>query len=434
MPAKQDIRGIQVVLTAGCNLRCSYCYQNDKKPRRMEWDTLRASLDLLLDSREREVHLLFLGGEPLLEFPLIQRAVDYVDSRRPRQLRVRYDLTTNGTLLRDEHAAFLADHDFAVQLSFDGVAAAQSLRGAGTFGVLDSLLNRLRCDHPAFLARRVSVAMTLVPATIPHLADSVEYFLGKGVKEISVGPAITHQPDWRDSLVEELDRQYARVFRLSLRHYRRTGEVPFKLFRRTEHDATHGPEGTSICSAGRGGEAAIDVDGQVHGCVMFAESYQTFPTAFLRTRLGAMRMGDVRDPGLPRRLTVYPEAARAAGIFHDKKDKYSSYRRCGDCEFLASCSVCPVSIGHDPRNTDPNRIPDFQCAYNLVSLAYRERFPRRPSTVDILLGRVPVPHLLRKLAAVSGPRLRRARVCPPGSRYRSKEAVRAARRPRRPRA
>lgn len=400
----------------------------------MEWDTLRASLDLLLGTRRREVHLLFLGGEPLLEFPLIQRAVEYVDARRPPGLRVRYDLTTNGTLLRDEQAAFLADHDFDVQVSFDGVPAAQSLRGAGTFAVLDRLLDRLRSERPTFLARRVTVAMTLVPATIRHIADSVEYFMGKGVKQISVAPAITHQADWRDDLIGELERQYARVFRLSLRHYRRTGEVPFKLFRRHGHDETHGPEGASICSAGRGGEAAIDVDGQVHGCVMFVESYQTFPTAFLRTRLESMRMGDVRDPGLSGKLTAYPETARAAGIFHDKKAKFSSYQRCADCRFLASCSVCPVSAGHIPGNSDANRIPDFQCAYNLVSLEYRRRFPRQASTIDILTGRAPVPRLIRKLQAASR---RSARPAPEPRRRRSTpkpSAAAAGSRLRRPRA
>jgi sulfatase maturation enzyme AslB (radical SAM superfamily) len=433
MPGAEDIRGIQVVLTAGCNLQCSYCYQNDKKARRMDWDTLRASLDLLLGSRQPEVRLLFLGGEPLLEFPLIRRAVEYVDAARPRRLRVHYDLITNGTLLGEEQAAFLEEHDFEVQLSFDGVAPAQRLRGHSTFAVLDRLLDRLHDERRILFARRLSVAMTLLPETIPHLADSVEYFIRKGVKEISVGPAITHQPGWRDELMEELGRQYARILQVSLRHYRRTGEVPFKLFRKDGHDVTHGPEGSSICSAGRGSEAAIDVDGQVHGCVMFAESYQTFPGAFLRTRLQAMRMGDVRSPDLSRRLTVYPETARAAGIFHDKRDKYSSYQRCGVCRFLESCSVCPVSSGHVPGNSDPNRIPDFQCAYNLVSLEYRARFPRQASAAEILTGRAPVPRGMRALLAAS---VRRARAAS-GRRRGGHDRVggaRAAGRPRRRRA
>ena len=98
-----------------------------------------------------------------------------------------------------------------------------------------------------------------------------------------------------------------------------------------------------------------------------------------------MRMGDVRDEAFPRRLALYPAAVRAAGIFHDKQDKHSSYGRCGECRFLRTCSVCPTSIGHIPGNTDPDRVPDNLCAYNLVSLAYKDRFPRQPDPIAILL-------------------------------------------------
>jgi sulfatase maturation enzyme AslB (radical SAM superfamily) len=390
---RSDIRVVEVILTAGCNLRCSYCYQNDKKPRSMDWETLRASADLLLRSSRPEVRMLFIGGEPLLEFPLIRRAVEYIEAARPRRLDVRYDVITNGTLLREEQVAFLVEHDFDVQLSFDGLPSAQDLRGAGTFAILDRLLDGLREDHPDFFAEKLTVALTLLPQTIPYLADSIDYFLGKGVPQMMASPAITHQPGWRDELMAELDRQFARVFSACLRHYRQTGEVPFTLFRRERGQSAARPQTSATCAAGRAEKAAVDVDGQVHGCLMFVSSYQKFPTAFLRTRLESMRMGDLRDPQLPQRLAAYPAAAEAAGLFHHKQDKYSSYGKCGECRFLGDCGVCPVSIGHQPGNTDPNRIPDFQCAYNLVSLKYRERFPYQPTARERIIAG-PLPKLL----------------------------------------
>jgi sulfatase maturation enzyme AslB (radical SAM superfamily) len=398
MASPREIRRVDVVLTAGCNLRCGYCYQNDKQAKSMDWATLRASADLLLASAQPEVHMLFIGGEPLLEFPLIRRAVEYIDVARPRGLAVRYHMVTNGTLLREEQLAFLVGHGFEVQLSFDGVPSAQDLRGPGTFAVLDRLLDRLREDHPEFLERKLTVALTLLPSTIPYLADSIEYFLGKHVQKVTVSPALTHQPGWRTELMAELDAQFARVFRASLRHYRRTGQVPLQVFRRERGGDARRPQKLSMCGVGRGEVATVDVDGGVHGCVMFADSYQKFTTPFLRTRLEAMRMGDLRDPRLPERLAAYPAAARAAGIFDDKQDKYSSYGRCGECRFLATCGVCPVSIGHQPGNTDPHRVPDYQCAYNLVSLKYRERFPYQPSA----LGRLTDGSVERELRALLG--------------------------------
>jgi hypothetical protein len=79
---------------------------------------------------------------------------------------------------------------------------------------------------------------------------------------------------------------------------------------------------------------------------------------------------------------------RRAEIFHHKEMKYSSYGRCRDCSYLNGCYVCPVSIGYDPANEDPRKIPDFLCAYNMVALKYRDRFPPMPDVkqrLDILL-------------------------------------------------
>lgn len=402
MTKPKNIKALSIILTAGCNLRCSYCYQNAKNSRRMDWETLRASADLVLASRQSEVGVLFIGGEPLLEFPMIQRAVAYIEEKRPPNLKVRYEMITNGTLLGEKQAPFLIQHDFEVQLSFDGLPSAQDLRGKGTFPVLDRLLDWLRTEHPVFFSRNLTVSMTLTAPTIPVLADSVQYFIDKRVAQIAVAPATTHQPAWRHQSMGELDHQYGRIFKASLVHLQRTGDVPFLLFRKGREASVHEPVGLSMCGVGRGDSPAVDVDGQVHGCVMFAESYQVFPTRFLKTRLEAMRMGDVRAPDLPTRFSKYPHAARAAGIFDDKQDKYSSYGRCGECRFLNVCGVCPVSIGHQPGNEDPRRIPDFLCAYNLVSLKYREQFPARPDAREILLGRAPLPTLMQELGSAIG--------------------------------
>ena len=399
MSSPTRINKVDVVLTAGCNLRCSYCYQNDKKARRMKWETLRASADLVLRSERPQVSLLFVGGEPLLEFPLIRQAVEYVEERRQPGKHIQYEIITNGVLVRDEHIDFFVDHDFEVQLSFDGIRPAQDLRGRGTFDVLDRLLRRLRTQQPVFFAESLTIAITLTVATIPYLADSVDYFLGSGVQDLAISPAVTHQHEWAPERIEEMDAQFARIFSESVRLYNRTGEVPLTVFRKNDGDSVHKPEGQSMCGVGRGETAAVDVDGQVHGCVMFAESYQVVPTVFLRSRFEAMRMGPLEDPRFTERMAAYPAAARAAEIFHNKQDKYSAYGKCADCRFMPRCAICPVSIGNAPGNTDPRRVPDFLCAYNLVSLKYRDRFPYPPTLADMLLGTAVLPELAREFHA-----------------------------------
>jgi len=393
-PAPQtldDVDTLEVILTAGCNLRCVYCYQNDKKPRRMSWPTLRDALDLVVRSANPSVEVLFLGGEPLLEFPLIRQAVEYVRATQGPDKTVTFAIVTNGTLLGEEEAGLLAAHDFDTYLSFDGVAAAQELRGPRTFPLLDALLDRLAQDRPHFLRERLTVGLTLTPATVRHLPESIAYFLRKGVAKIALSPIVTHDPSWAPEKIAVLEDAFAEVFRICLRHYKRTGAVPLEMFRKSGGGADtdrHGPREGLTCSAPTGRVLAVDVDGQVHGCAVFIESYQGFASPFQRARVDALRMGDFRAPQFPGRLAMYPGAARETGLFHGKQDKYSSYGRCGECRFLDSCSICPASTGNIPGNTDPRRIADFPCAYNLVALAYREQFPALPTPLDILTGKV----------------------------------------------
>jgi MoaA/NifB/PqqE/SkfB family radical SAM enzyme len=87
---------MEAVLTTACNLSCAYCYQNRRSDYRMQWATLRASADLLIESAEPEVSLTFFGGEPLLEYPLIRRCVDYVKDRAPADEKtIRFTVITN---------------------------------------------------------------------------------------------------------------------------------------------------------------------------------------------------------------------------------------------------------------------------------------------------------------------------------------------------
>jgi uncharacterized protein len=398
--ATTDLAVLEVLLTAQCNLRCSYCYQNNKRSRSMTWETLLPALDLVHASHREEVEVLFIGGEPLLELPLIRRAVAYLSEGFSPQKRIKYQIYTNGLLLDRDIVDFLAANDFETQLSFDGVPAAQDFRGHGTHAKLDQLLDTLNGTFRRFFRWNLSVALTLHSGNLLHLADSVEYFMMKEVARIRIGPLITHDEGWRASDIEELDRQFARIFAQSLEQFDATGAVPLQVFEKqsanTDH---HSPVRDTMCGAPSGRTLAIDVDGNITGCTMFAESYQQFPTDFLKTRLATMRLGKLRDLEFKRKLALYPEVARATGLFHNKHEKYSSYGNCRDCAYVLECGICPTSIGHIPGNSDPNRVPDLQCAYNLTALRYRAQFPVQPSIMDIVSGSATsVPRALRFLA------------------------------------
>jgi len=396
MANRVDVRSLDVVVTSDCNLRCAYCYQRRRGQASMRWGTLRPAIDLLLASRRPHVKLLFIGGEPLLEFPLIARAVRYVDAHRRPGQRVEFELSTNGTLLSARRAAFLAAHDVDLQVSFDGVPEAQRARGASTFITLDRLVDRLRRDQPAYFERRLSVALTVTVAALPHLAGSIEYFLWKGVPQIVVSPALTPQAGWEDDGRRVLEEQFERLFEASLAHYRRTGAVPVQLLRRVAGRPAREPGGW-LCGAGRGESLAIDVDGELSGCLLFARSYARFPPTALGRAMGGLRLQSIGTPGLADRLARYPEALARVGVFHNRALKRSSMGRCATCRVRRACAICPVSIVHQAGNEDPNRVPDFVCAFTRLAAEWRQRFPAVPGPRARLARRAPVPTLVREV-------------------------------------
>jgi uncharacterized protein len=111
-----------------CNLDCSYCFflsKEDLYPGsefRMGDDLLTQYLRQLLESHHTpEVTVAWQGGEPtMMGLDFFRRAVDLVARlARPGQ-RVEHTMQTNGTLIGDQWAAFLAEHDFLVGISIDG--------------------------------------------------------------------------------------------------------------------------------------------------------------------------------------------------------------------------------------------------------------------------------------------------------------------------
>jgi uncharacterized protein len=132
-PTRQQRRPFSLLAKptgAACNLDCSYCFFLSKEvlwagtEQLMSRDTLHAYLAAYLESQpDGPVTVAWQGGEPTLRgLGFFREAVRLADElARPGQ-RVEHALQTNGTLLDDEWAEFLAEHRVLVGISIDGPA------------------------------------------------------------------------------------------------------------------------------------------------------------------------------------------------------------------------------------------------------------------------------------------------------------------------
>ncbi len=376
-----------IVLTDACNLHCAYCRVARGGRRCLPWPALQESLDALLPSAGNDVDVTFTGGEPLLAFAILRQAVAYVEQRiAPR--RVGWHLLTNGLLLDAATLAFLDARGFLLNLSFDGVPDAQALRGPSTYARLDALLDHLRDAYNRLFEDRLKVCATLAPRTVRYLSDSVSYFVEKGVRTLELSAALG-MTDWEVGRIDELEQQFERVSRILLRHFEQTNEVPLVLFRKSAEPEPELSEWTCLVAEGR--NPTIDVDGRIYGCLRATGTYQPHTTHVMRPAVRALALGRPQAAQFADAAGAMHDAAVAAGAFQHPERRYSSYRRCADCEFLERCRICPLACASVPGWDDMYRVPDFLCAFNQVALAHRARFPVQPTADDFLSGRVPIP-------------------------------------------
>lgn len=114
-----------------CNLDCHYCYYLEKRDLYPDTSVFRMSEDLLeryivqhLEAAPGpEVHFSWHGGEPtLLGVDYYRRVVEFQRKHRPAGWTIRNGMQTNGVLLDEEWAKFLAGESFNVGISLDGPA------------------------------------------------------------------------------------------------------------------------------------------------------------------------------------------------------------------------------------------------------------------------------------------------------------------------
>lgn len=159
---------MQVILqvTQRCNLRCEYCiYSGNYKNRihsqkDMDWETAKRAMDLLIShsSDSEMLSVSFYGGEPLLRFDLIKQCVAYMESNVYGK-KLTFNITTNGTIMTDQIAKFLIDHDFIITLSLDGPKELHDIHrryaegNRGSFDTMMETVKLLKEMHPDYYRR-----------------------------------------------------------------------------------------------------------------------------------------------------------------------------------------------------------------------------------------------------------------------------------------
>ena len=127
-PDKPRIKAMCLHICHDCNLRCRYCFAGTGdfgtgKRSMLDWETGKAAIDFLIQESgpRRNLDIDFFGGEPLMNWPLVKRLVEYCESEGPKHNKdIRLTITTNCVLLDDEKIDYINEHFKNCVLSIDG--------------------------------------------------------------------------------------------------------------------------------------------------------------------------------------------------------------------------------------------------------------------------------------------------------------------------
>ena len=110
-----------------CNLNCSYCFASQGKYHGeraiMSYEVGKQALDFLVanSGTRRNLEVDFFGGEPLMNWDVIKKLVNYARSiEKENGKNFRFTLTTNGMLIDDDVIEFSNKEMSNVVLSLDG--------------------------------------------------------------------------------------------------------------------------------------------------------------------------------------------------------------------------------------------------------------------------------------------------------------------------
>jgi His-Xaa-Ser system radical SAM maturase HxsB len=172
-------------------MNCVYCQANNgitKPTDFMDQDTAQRAVDIALESPARHLSFEFQGGEPLLNFPIIQYIVEYAESKKGEKC-IQYSVVSNLTLLTDEMIAFFREYDINVSTSLDGDAWLHNqnrpyrVGNNGTYQDVLSGANRLRDAGVC-----VGAIQTTTRASLSHAKDIINTYCENGFNSIFLRP------------------------------------------------------------------------------------------------------------------------------------------------------------------------------------------------------------------------------------------------------
>lgn len=254
-----------------CNLRCKYCYEGEKTSNYMSDETAHKSLDLIFYNVRKHVDpildIYFIGGEPLLSFDFIKQIVLNAEDRAEKQqVKMKYNITTNGTYMNKDILEFLILYNFDIKLSLDGTKYSNDMNRIyhNKRGSYESVIANLPYfrEYTMKTGKDVQISMVITKNNCEYYMESFKHIVDLGFTDIDSG--VNVYEDWKTKDKELLAKQLKGTYKFVADNYIRGNQIRWRYFEKFIDGCSNKSSGYN-CMAGAL-SVYINYDGFIYPC------------------------------------------------------------------------------------------------------------------------------------------------------------------------
>lgn len=273
------IKALCINIAHDCNLRCQYCFAGQggygQWRMLMSFDVARRAVDFLIAHSGPREHceLDFFGGEPLMNWHVVQQTIDYVHKQEKKHgKKIKMSLTTNGLLLDKEKVKYLTDNHISLILSLDGRKEMHDRMRPGVHGegTYDEIVKNLQYCVANRKSEEYYVRGTFTRYNMDFTTDVID-MIDKGFPAVSMEPVVGEDTADYSIKEEDLPRVKAEYDRLAKLFIAREEEGRPFFFFHFNMDLWKGPclpKRLRGCGAGHEYLAVVP-NGDIYPCHQF---------------------------------------------------------------------------------------------------------------------------------------------------------------------
>lgn len=331
-----SIRVMVLHMTDYCNLRCKYCFIEGGQPENYNRKTMSPAtaitainkfVEIIQRNKNEKNHpsIVFYGGEPLLNWPVIKEALDYIEKvEKEKGFAIDKVIITNGTMLQKEMLETIRKHNVMISVSIDGTQEIHDANridncGEGTF---EKVVEKIRMLQQNGLEPTVSCVMA--KEGVSNCEENVRFLVeelgikGLGFNHVSIIPGLNYY-----------DAQYEENFASAIIKVQELiqKEYPYVYERRMGHKVNTFIDKKLIKSdcTGCGEQISVSPEGEIGICQGYMGTRKTFVHTIFEKDY------------FPDEDTIFQEWSTRSPL---------NMEECIDCPALATCG------GGCPRNAD----------------------------------------------------------------------------------